>query len=821
MRITIVGFKCYQNKTFDIKDSDFTLIRGVSGSGKTTIIHAITWALFGTMRNVDSISNPKGKLMVELVINNLTIMRQKRPGLLKVQYNNSNLEDREAQCLIDSLFCIPSLWNAVGYIPSGEINALLSVSNNDRLDLLNHLAFHGDDPDLIINKIDSQLSISTNDLNSKQAVFDSELKQCDSMVQQMISNDAGIQSFNITRSEEAITKDLTDLSVQLDKLLKVETAYIEYKSSSSIIMIQIKEISDRITLNSQKIKTSFDDDELTALEHSLNDKMQELNTLNHTFNEAKRYNELNNTRLALLSYSSPVIDEDEKTLQAQLDSFNKEELQYSLLSSQCTSIGVEYSKDRIEQAIATIDTMLSGQPYLILKSNITQLSIKIEQTKSDIDKLKNKLKPIDKVGIDKLKSEIDQLINLRNLLKCPSCGHSLRYASGQLVKDSLVYQQVTDNDIYTKQNELQSLHNEYQQFTKISDEITNTESSLNKLQEEYQKNCLEIYGMKIYEGAILSQRDIYALENNKAILNKITIVPKPDIDTSKIRYKIDLRRKQDSLREIESLIPKNINLSTVELRDKQNNINNEINIIRAKLTALRNKHNEYKIIVSSYNNDIKLLKTMQDRLPLKVEDPSISINECRSKLKAVGLELTRTKQLMQIFKLRQSLNFKKVQIDQLTKTVTNISRLKKLALDIECYQLQHTVNTLNTCIADINSYLFDIPISVSIRLFKETKTTGKVKPQVNVVINYRSMEFTDIKQLSSGERDRVGIALTLAMNRLSGCPILILDESISLLDSQSKDSAIKSIRTYSTGKTVIMVCHASTTGLFDHVLDLS
>ncbi len=48
--------------------------------------------------------------------------------------------------------------------------------------------------------------------------------------------------------------------------------------------------------------------------------------------------------------------------------------------------------------------------------------------------------------------------------------------------------------------------------------------------------------------------------------------------------------------------------------------------------------------------------------------------------------------------------------------------------------------------------------------------------------------------MSGGEGDRASLALTLALNRLSSCPLLMLDESIASLDLNMKEAAIRTIR---------------------------
>ena len=84
--------------------------------------------------------------------------------------------------------------------------------------------------------------------------------------------------------------------------------------------------------------------------------------------------------------------------------------------------------------------------------------------------------------------------------------------------------------------------------------------------------------------------------------------------------------------------------------------------------------------------------------------------------------------------------------------------------------------------------LFDDPISINIALFKTVKTTSIVKPCININISYRGGEYNSLAEMSGGEADRVSLAITLALCRLSSSPILLLDESLSSLNQDLKES---------------------------------
>ena len=55
MLITLNNFKCWKQLEYDLGNQGITLLSGKSGVGKTSIIEAIIFALFGTGRKITKI----------------------------------------------------------------------------------------------------------------------------------------------------------------------------------------------------------------------------------------------------------------------------------------------------------------------------------------------------------------------------------------------------------------------------------------------------------------------------------------------------------------------------------------------------------------------------------------------------------------------------------------------------------------------------------------------------------------------------------------------------------------------------------------------
>ena len=164
------------------------------------------------------------------------------------------------------------------------------------------------------------------------------------------------------------------------------------------------------------------------------------------------------------------------------------------------------------------------------------------------------------------------------------------------------------------------------------------------------------------------------------------------------------------------------------------------------------------------------------------------------------------------------------ELDLLKQRLVDLQEFKLLCKDAECKALSQLVESLNVFINSFASSLFDDPIRIDVSLFtaQKKKVRGKniEKQKVHLEIRYKGGNFTDAKQLSGGECERISLILCLAFNRVVGSNLLILDEATGSLDGERKDDCFETIRQYMTGKTIIMTNHEGHVGYYDNIVEL-
>lgn len=145
--------------------------------------------------------------------------------------------------------------------------------------------------------------------------------------------------------------------------------------------------------------------------------------------------------------------------------------------------------------------------------------------------------------------------------------------------------------------------------------------------------------------------------------------------------------------------------------------------------------------------------------------------------------------------------------------------LKSKTQEAESLYLGEVIELLNS---EINSYMeciFDkTPMSLTFKTTKELKTRKETRPTFDIDIFYKNEQYDNISQLSGGESAKCGVAILLAFNKILGTRMILLDESLNALDSESKSKVIGVLK--STGKTCILISHDEIQGNFDHVISI-
>jgi DNA repair protein SbcC/Rad50 len=825
MKITLKNFRCHENAVFDFGNTGIVLLSAVSGAGKSSILMAIYFALYGTGTKLVTFGKSSCSVVLEFDDMSIqSITRSKRPNrVVLVDSDGVEYEDDSAQSIIDKQF--GSTFETIGYISQNARDSFVLMSPIEKLAFLEKFAFS--DVNLveikqrckdITKERHDQLTRATSQLELAKEMFDTISRPSDVIPIPEILN--GVKNIDKAISNETIRyKNTQTLIKRAQKTISRTTTEI-----STIELVTSKIESKMETLSSSlqsrdKLKREYDN---MCLQLSLDDIVlyqQELDSLisnRELFSLEKRYADESAQLTEMKNNETQDIEEKIKHIKSEL--------------------WVEYSKDDIDQNITENRTVI-GDLEKLDKLNINLGLIK-HITPEDVDMLVNKL-TILRTDLDTQNKLHDKLSLQAEILTCPKCHAGLRLQDNsgmQLIEcqdveiqhESVDILSVTNDiskikkSILETERELQTKRGLLDKHTDISDQISSITSLYDELPKiadvkyelsemlEYKTKHLELEGSLNRLSVSKPTQSLLSFERN---------VKKQEL------VLIDMRKKASHV--VSS------SKSEQELRDL---ISTHAHISTRMLT-LKSEIVDTSTLIDTYEKDILDITTEHTKTHGALDNITTLktvLHDAKKEMRK--LEKQEVVHANNVSEIKTYLEYKEkadaytayhAKFHTLSKTETEcrklygaITLLKEKIVEAESIAMINIIESINTHTQPYFDCFFpDNPISVKLVPFKEGKKGIANKPQINLQIEYKGME-ADINMLSGGELSRVILAFALALGEMFNVPMMMLDECTASLDQELTTVVMDGIRDNFNGKIVLMVCHQSIEAMFDRVLRL-
>lgn len=164
VRLSLTDFKNHESKEFIFPKTGLYKIDGVSGSGKTNILKAIMFCLWGTGNNVIRHGAKKCRVELENLIPGVTIIREK-PNKLYV--NGSSDGEMQAK-IVELLGMNETEFELSSYLQAEYKNSLVYKTPAEQLELFTTLAGFKNEPEILKDKIDSKITEATKELKKTE-----------------------------------------------------------------------------------------------------------------------------------------------------------------------------------------------------------------------------------------------------------------------------------------------------------------------------------------------------------------------------------------------------------------------------------------------------------------------------------------------------------------------------------------------------------------------------------------------------------------------------------------------------------------------------
>jgi len=814
----------------------------------------------------------------------LYINRQRNPKKLVLTHNNNEHEDKVAQSIIDSIFGNVDLWSSSCYISQGCRNSFLTSPNTGKMELLNNISFNQEDPSKYIDMIEKNLdefkimyNNKFNEFNKNVEILENNLKGVDlskKLSQEQIKN----CEIQIHTSKEEILK-LNDIKHTRD--IDVGILNNLERQLSEIVEVNIPKTDQYIIENCKKygiIKLLDSNIEYESNIDYINNIMYELKSRDELLNKVKKLEPyikdlpINNQNYTIDDYQIALSIENQylsnKNIANSLDIlYNNENIEKNIIKYK--NILSSQTKLKLENELNILSTNIKLLEEEIYKNRTSLefpkiIEVEIQQpnySQFSTIKYTDELNELSKEqGV--LITHIKHLEKGQDVIKCPSCDRSLRYKNGVLnlaeidpvnkdeTMNNIEMLNCIDNNILQTKKKIQDLINlenksrsDYEYNILMEKNRIDNLREYNKqieLKEQNRQTLIKIKEEQILDIKIKYQKilDEYNLlpnlnsTNNKILLSteienmhiliaklsniKIIILPKYSSNTIKEYIDIQLYNSEyqkilEQYNNFKNTIPK------LFREEEYNNIKYIIDKIKEHWNIVR-KLTEEKIRLEKLKQS--LLEQI-DTYKLKISyNPESDLKICNDNINNYKTLLETDKICEDILVFHNKVFLERTEVINFNQELNDLETLKQYAKETECIILDQVVNSINTSIENICNSLFDKSINIKLSLFKTLKSTKNIKSIVNFNISYQGGDFDNISHLSGGEGDRASLALTLALKKLSSCPLLLLDESLGALDLDMKEATIQTIRD-NINDTVIIIMHDGIEGIYDNVINVN
>lgn len=149
MKLIIKNFKCHGEETYEF-ERGIVLVKGHSGSGKSSILESINFCLYGNGKKIIKYGQSECEVIIEW--DNYRIRRSRNPNQFNIIDNESNkkYEDASAQSIVNSIF--GKHFNKSGYLSQMNTNSFITLNPIEKLKFLESIAFDDNDIEEIKKK---------------------------------------------------------------------------------------------------------------------------------------------------------------------------------------------------------------------------------------------------------------------------------------------------------------------------------------------------------------------------------------------------------------------------------------------------------------------------------------------------------------------------------------------------------------------------------------------------------------------------------------------------------------------------------------------
>lgn len=755
MELQLRNFRHYRKTDIRFK-SGVTLLNGDSGSGKSTILEAFDYVLYGKLRG--QYTHGEKTCSTKLVLGpGVWVQRNSGPGKLELSVNGNKYDGDEAQNILNQMYGSREVFLASSYLKQGERSPLMTGTNAEKMALIRAISFHEDNVEEAQEKLKSALKKVQSEISEAQKNVDLAtriLANFDRDSPQVASSQLDLSSVNLDDIEKQINNEsakLTEKTAELHVLLQLESKIATLKSVQSgpgdIDVEGLQKLIAEIDAESSKIQISIDEIQQQAAKQAALRDLQA--------SRSKQIALLESLKAEVASLESGIRLGVNETYESEIERISKNITIQGKIKSLLTSCGVSKPAD-LREGSADAASKVRG-----LRATLIELEADLEAKKSNEE--------------------------ASRVLSCPKCTTPLHLESGCLkiagdVKIDL--KPIKHADVSAAM--VDAKRREVVQLEERRDKLKQALLDFNSL---YKELVRESEGT---QDTITSIRKLLTLKTRLNDLQATT----PDVPVE------------------DGTQPESATSS------------DSVSSLRSRLSTLQASKSKHQNDIQSHAKNVKLRAEL-DELQKSLGDRSST--SLKNEIQTLTAEIAEFKSLRELciktikrLELLSNQTAAKEVVDKLQTRASGLAKLVELSKQVELRVLEHSVARLNQEMKVFLDIMFpDNPITVEFSTTRDSKSKDSKTMTCSLLIYFRNVEYSNPKDLSGGEADRVSLAMTLALNSMLGSNMLLLDETLNTLDRASKIVIVELLKRFvGDVKTSIVISHEGVEGVFDSSITL-
>ena len=793
MDITLVNFRCYRQRTFHLPFG-VNLIDGPSGRGKTTILTAIKYGLFGDVTKVTTYGEKKTS--VEIKWNDMHLVRTNIPSRLVVRISGRSYEDDAAQEVVLRLF--GHHFDITSYMVQKGVTQFFTLPGSQRLLILEQLALLGEDS---IRRMKESIQL---DLKEKRKALERVEHHLEVLESQL-----GTEP---TFHKRVGFRTVADIQRTIAFLQATKAAWSTERSHLQRSLQQTYESQKRQSEQSLLHKNLID-----AIRRDQGET-QRLQTEIVTLQQAEQAIDVEQYQ-SMLRKHEQYVHYQQKSEEAR----NKEAAYEELVSRELDRWQQERQEWHAKRSVVPNVSVLRKQKKEWEDRQSTWKKLKTVQSELQSERLQSIESRLEatKKNHDKVEQFLVNTEARKCIQSCPSCRTSLVVQSGLIQR--VTGEPMTDTEKKLEQDYTVKLPLLKKQFQ--------SQSALLLLREEHQRTEKELL-MDV--GAVTETE---AEKEAARIASELDSVIRSEQINQMVEQQLkrledqhpatrfaDLKQKAEQCRaqlrclpegEASSIPIEELHLALQQASTRRSEIerlNQSLRALQTNLDRSEAQLRSLQVDQHDYSVEVEELLRRQDRAANQEANAERGWNDLLGYAdETIRFVSFRAKERV----IKDQKLFRAIYIAQLEQ----LERLMQHMIHAEGVCLEQFIRRVNQKLAWYLMHFFpDQSVQMELCSEKEQKS-GKVKNEICVQV-VQHHQVTDLKNLSGGEYDRCALAFMLSINELSHSPCLFLDESISSLDMGLSEEVLEVIKDKQAEwkKIVLLISHQANTGFFDHVI---